>query len=409
MAVALNTPVRSVQALLMNAIVSQTVLSLNGNAIKVVLRLENSGACRYTADFPAKTGLPISSGGSTGSIIGDGEFALSAPFGNYSADFLSGTIHYRMYSVVNSGEKTPYTSESADYAGVWNGQSTTDVLYAATNNTGSDQTQTTLVTGAFTSPAYAFTPIAFIGEQIIPVPVVGIFGDSIAAGNTADVGRGYFGQCLQNLSLGWHNNGVNASLSTGQVQFEAYSILAKYIDYAILQTLTNDFNTASITTTAAAQTAILNLCKMLGSSTTKIILCTVPPNTTSTDAWATPLSTGGSNNQTVKSWENLRVTWNNLIRDRTSTGMASILNGLLSNTNILVAGSVDSASPIEVNSDGTPVVLDGNGQQTLGTGGYWHTTGANTFTSDGVHMLTAANAPIVAAMQPKLAAICTLF
>jgi hypothetical protein len=189
MTIPLNTPVRGVQALMMNGVVGQALLAPNGNAIKFVLRLENGGACRYTADFPAKTGSPISSGGFTGSIIGDGEIVLSSPFGSYSVDLFTGTVHYRIYSVVNSGEKIPYTSESADSAGVWNGQSTTDVLYAATNNTGSDQTQVGLVTGSFITPSYAWTPLAFIGEQIIPVPVVGIFGDSISAGNADDVGR----------------------------------------------------------------------------------------------------------------------------------------------------------------------------------------------------------------------------
>jgi len=115
------------------------------------------------------------------------------------------------------------------------------------------------------------------------------------------------------------------------------------------------------------QTQYLRMCKALGNVGRKILLSTILPRVMTTDANATYA------NQTKLSTENLRVQINNWLRDKSSSGAFAYLNANMGSGAGSVAAIFDPCVQLERNWDGTtatPIVLDSNGQQTIGTGGY---------------------------------------
>jgi len=399
----LNTDVANLEFVFVNAYSSNGgPLNQNGNALTFHAAMEVINQL-YSIPFGSSSGVAISSGGRTGVAIGDGHIAHSLPFGIGGLNLTAGsTQYYRVHKSVSAGQKWPFTNENSFYG--WGGGSTTDFVYGTTVVNGSDQTTSYGATawGPFASTAYAWSAVAVIGEQITPVPVVGIFGDSIVAGNGSQRGLGYIGQACVNAGIAFHNNGMAGASLTNMLKYEPVRpYLARFVDYAVLHMLTNDFGTASITTLAQAQALILEWVKAYGHKTNRVAICTILPRTTSTDSWATQA------NQTVSSWEAVRIQVNNWLRDKTSTGAVAYLNANQSVTTVLQ--TIDACPATEVNSNGSALSLDGNGQQTGGTGGFWKTTGANSYTTDGIHPGTTPVTAMAALIQAQCAAQFVLF
>ncbi|WOJ88068.1 SGNH/GDSL hydrolase family protein [Methylocapsa polymorpha] len=382
----LNTDVTNLEFVFVNAYSSNGgLLNQNGNALVFHAALEVANQL-YSIPFNSSTGATISTatGARSGVALADGGIAHSLPFGVGGLSLTAGsTQYYRVYKTVSSGQKWPYINENSFYG--WGGVNTTDFVYGSTVVNGSDQTTSygAQSWGAFASTSYAWSALAIIGEQITPAPVVGIFGDSIAAGNGSTRGLGYIGQACLNAGVAFHNNGMAGASLTNMIKYEPVRpYLARFVDYAILHMLTNDLSTASITTLAQAQVLLLQWVKAYGHKTNRVAICTILPRTTSTDTWAT------QTNQTVSSWESVRVQINNWLRDQTSTGAVAYLNA---NQNVTtVIQTIDVCPAIEVNSSGSTLSLSSNGQQTTGTGGFWKTTGASSYTTDGIHPTSTA-------------------
>jgi len=139
------------------------------------------------------------------------------------------------------------------------------------------------------------------------------------------------------------------------------TLLAPYCDCFIVELGTNDL-------TAGASNLSSRIIDLIGrySAMGPVYVMTLPPRTTSSDAWATTA------NQTVGANEAARINFNQNAR---GTGNAPLLaNG--------AAGIFDIASRVEVNAANVLTV----------DGGFWIVTGAaNYATDDGIHESVAAD------------------
>ncbi|WCT75044.1 SGNH/GDSL hydrolase family protein [Sphingomonas naphthae] len=387
-----NTDVQGVQFVLVNALAGGVVvLTGPGNAIKLCLAVEASNS--YNLTYPrigSSSGIPISSGGKTGSWLGDGEIAISAPA--YTGVLAkSSSQYYRLHKAVNSGEYWPLNAAADDQT--WGGVATTDPVMGGSVTNGSDQTKSYLGSTAYaafkdtTSATGAFMATAVIAEQITPVPVVMIAGDSISDGyGGAKLGLGYLGRAFTDRNVAWCNFGNPGSNMLSLSYHGAVTAqMVEYVDHIVCHIGTNDLGSTA-PTLEIFKANMLTLAKTWLRAHSKIWFATIVPRNTSTDSWATyanqavrtDVPSGGT--QTL---EALRVSVNNWLRDTSPSGAVAWLQANLKVGT--VAGIIDPCLAVERNADGSALALVG-GQQTAGTGGRWIVNGAaNYATGDGIH------------------------
>ena len=164
-------------------------------------------------------------------------------------------------------------------------------------------------------------------------PQVFIWGDSImhGSGDSSNNNTGIppFDPTWGTYDLGWVRRGLNntvpyvfaARSGTGVANFDtnnkrrATAALMTGCTHAIEGFGANDIAPIGVT---AYQTKRLELWKLMASRGLKVYATTVTPRTDSTDSWAT------TTNQTVKSWESDRTTFNDWLRDVSSASAVSM-------------------------------------------------------------------------------------
>jgi len=363
-----------------------------GNPIKIFAGLETGGNVYYPIQFgPWSLDATFASGVSA--TIADNGMVLSKPVPSYvgMGPFVPGTTYYyRAYKAVSAGQKWFNNHSQGDFHYV--SDASTDFVYGGTTNTGADVTwpRTATQGTALGSGATYYGAVAIIGEQVIPAPVVLITGTSIAAGASSTPGQGWAGLALDNVGVAYTDAGIGGATILGSLtEISNFNgLLSRYADYMIVANpATNDLSNGN--SLATEQTNLQYFISNMGTANLHIWLTTELPRTTG--SWTTY---GG---QTPFTAEAVRVSWNNWIRDKTATGAVAILNAQ-SQGKYIVLGYIDDALQIERNSDGSAVVLDGNGQQT--GGGYWFINGGVALTSDGIHPNTTAIGLISPVVSP---------
>ncbi|WP_428331973.1 hypothetical protein [Novosphingobium sp.] len=383
-----NTDVQGIELVFVNGIIgAASELSPVGNAVQMVVAVEQG----YNLHYPqigGSSGQPISSGGRTGSYIGDGEIVLTKPsFGGMIAK--GANARYRVHKKVTAGQYWPLNSGSTTYG--WGGVLTTDAVYGSTKTDGSDQTVTynANVAAAFgTAPVFGFQATAVIAEQITPAPVCLITGDSVSYGYGGTLGEGFIGTALTASNVAWHNDGLPGIDYFNLAQYSTLpAYLADFVDHAMLHCGSNEIFTAAVTTISELQAKLLLACKeLVRPDTLTLNIWTVGQRNTSSDDWATYANQTRITTSSVAGFnpEAFRIQWNNFLRDKTGTGAAAFLKANLPST--LTINILDYTPLIERNSDGSLITLDNNGQQAAGTGGYWPVNGSAFYAcNDGIH------------------------
>ncbi len=337
-----------------------------GNAVTFHMELEFGGTTPPTpVSFPSSSGAPVSTGGQTGNFIGNGEIQISSPTVSRGALAAGSTQFLRLYKTVAAGGKWPLTYGSGNYNFI--ASSTTDKLNGTTDQTGSDQTHVASPTwGAMAGGTLLWSPLAIIGKQVTPKAVVMATGDSISAGFGDQAGRGYITRACESASVSYHNDGV-ISITTFNLAYnmDGARYLADYVDYVCIHIGTNDLNTGAITTLVGMQAAYLAVAQSFAREGNKLLFSTILPRPT-----GDPTTYTG---QTKPAWEAVRVQINNWLRDTSVNGAKAQLNAALNvrPTKDSVFATYDPCVQLERNNDGSNVVLDGNGQQSPGVGGYF--------------------------------------
>jgi len=313
--------------------------------------------------------------GRTGTTISDGAIIMSDPVP--TGVLTSGSTQaIRIHKVVSAGQHWPYNYGSGAYT--YNVYRTTDAVYGSTVTDGSDQTYQygNQTWGSFQSTSYQWVPTAILAEQVTPKPVVLNYGDSIAAGlNGKYRGFGYLGYAEQAAGVPWYSAGVDSSRAdTACVYGSLSAILSSGADYVEINIGINDIRNTAVPDLATFQASIIGCVKAVAQPWSRIRLNTMVPLTTSTNNWSdyagqTPLS-GVSGTGSIYTREQMRVVANNWERDPGPNGAVQMIQAQLTNGAKMLPTS-DVASAVERNSDGSAVVLDASGQQTLGTGGRW--------------------------------------
>lgn len=148
-----------------------------------------------------------------------------------------------------------------------------------------------------TSTEAAYSPIAILG---MPDPSISsassgvlFIGDSITAGSTGS----YYGNSYAQIAGKNFRRGIILAAISGEkgstfaASFKSkYRMtLTQYATHAVIMYGTNDLNTSG-GTAAQAQIDILTIANRLVQLGLKVYICTIPPLTTSTDAWATTVN-----------------------------------------------------------------------------------------------------------------------
>lgn len=171
--------------------------------------------------------------------------------------------------------------------------------------------------------SYHSTPTAILGmTQKTSVLLV---GDSRVVGlqdNTASSQTGDTGEFARSLggNYGYITvavSGESAQGFWGNSSFRAS--LKQYVSHVICNYGINDLNGGGFTL-ANMQTLYPYIWAALGAPTKPVYQSTLPPVTTSTDSWATVA------NQTVASWESIRVAVNDWIRTQGDVQLAGIFD-----------------------------------------------------------------------------------
>ena len=225
--------------------------------------------------------------------------------------------------------------------------------------------------------------MAILGEQLTPVPVVLVTGDSISAGwGDSAISNGYLIRAFNAANIACHNDGRNTATFTSLSRYSQLpQYLSRYADHIVTHCGINDVNAGHSLNTIKSD--MVEYCNTMGCLTNKLWFCTIMTNTTTTDAYATYV------NQTVGPHETVRLQVNNWLRDATSTGAVAYLNANTVTKNI--AGIIDSTAAIEKTISGAPRIVDANGQQNSGAtdGGLWLING----TIDCLHPSSTATVP----------------
>ncbi len=393
----LNTDYANLQFVLMNAAPASGSgnFTMPGNAVKFRMSFEIGGtAAPVVVPFPGPTGSSVSGGAGSAYAIGNGDIQISGPvigrgaLVKYDSAAVSTLQYLRFYKSVANGEKWPLTGGSGNANYISTNAKTTDIVYGNQDKTGSDQSATsgTPTWGDFAT-ALMWMPLAIVGEQIIPQYVLMGVGDSIIAG-FQDGANGYAARGASAAGLGYWPGAV-ISTTTANLTNNMYGsrYMARYADGVALHIGSNDLANGVWADLAAAQASYLAVARAYARVNNKLFFATILPRVTTTDSLATYA------NQTKPAWENLRVQINNWIRDKSANGMVAQINASL--TVGKVKAVYDPAILLERNSDGSTVTLDGNGQQAIGSGGYFLLG----MSGDGTHP-NAAGAAIAAPALP---------
>lgn len=411
------TDTASLQLIYVNGYADSTgIINPPGNSITLHAPFEVGGLQLARVSVGSSTGTPISTGGRTGNVIGDGEMVISQPITD-SVYTTAANVLLRQYKVVASGNKWPMTYDSTvAYATT---TETTDVVYGTTVTDQSDQTAAigNQAWGSKGANAFFFAPIAIVGEQKAIKPVHEITGDSISAGFSGSWGEGYIAVGLIAGSVNaWHNDGISGITCVNLANFgQVPQYIARYADYVHVHCGTNDTWNAAVTSLASFQTRMFNIVRAFGSAQSRVVLYTIFPRTGSSNGWIDQThqtQDSGCGQAGGTGCETLRVQENNWLRDPRATGAGCVGGGAVSmlNCQLAAAGNparvamvIDATPGIERNSDGSAVVLDGNLQQTPGTGGYWiSNASANFYTGDGIHCKTTCEALVAPYVTAKV-------
>jgi hypothetical protein len=223
-----------------------------------------------------------------------------------------------------------------------------------------------------TGSTFGVFPHAVLGKMLKPVAVTLIAGDSIAdgtAGGTgAYLGLSYPHVALNDAGLKWSKAAVSGCTMSNLYNNNTYiGLLGQYVDTVAWVMGTNDL---AVGATLAQMQAYLynNLAKFSGNP--RINIFTLPPRPASTtDSWAT------TRNQTLASWEPVRVAYNNWLRTSAIADLQA--------KGINVVAISDICLGLEYNLNNTPMTLVNGYQISSGanSGGYWKPS----TTADGIH------------------------
>ena len=365
-----------------NLVVGQ-VLSFPTSATTASIQAVNSSTkvVSLSASILTTSGESVNIIGNPGqsTTIPDGSWIVSNPLPVYMA---SGSHTYvRMYHTLAAGQNSCLTFPSS-YVGGFN---TTSSIYGGSDTTQQDDTYSFGTAGSTsTGSAYTFGPVAVIGRQLTPTPVVGLVGDSICYGNAAHSYFGYLGDAMSAGGIAFYNMGLNGASSINLGLYASLTFfLSRYVDYIVYEAGVNDL--ANNATLAQMQSYLKQAALMYCANGQTMYVCALTPRDNSTDFWAT------YTNQSLASWETVREGYNNWVRDPRPTGMVAQVNAYLKSMGSLgqIGGFIDAVVPsgAERTSTGAMVTLDSNGQQS--SGGYWYTNGtASAIVNDGIHPTT---------------------
>lgn len=317
-----------------------TVRNVVNNPITVSASVERNST--VSAATPAPVAVRVTFNGSPSVVLAPGAWALSDPI--LVDDVYRGGFYVRTFTGVSEGGQT------------WpsNGH-TRGALYPGEMAWYGDRTGSAEITGGFAGTTLAHGPAAIL-TMPTDRPVVTVVGDSITQGsNDGGAGEGY-----------WTRYGnaqrvrVNKAAANGE---SARWVLdtTNNRDTLWLQVVGSDYVVCALGTNDSSQWQNLTGMqehfprvwdRMNASAREGVYQTTLPPNTTSTDSWATTA------NQTVRNFEDVRTGFNAWLR----SGAPITGRG--------VAG--DPGHPLKGVLDVAPAVEDA---------GKWRPG----FTNDGVH------------------------
>lgn len=277
--------------------------------------------------------------------------------------------------------------------------------------------QATLIGSDLTKPGSGFmiasgganilAPCALLGDWPAGTKQTGgaKIGDSVdnGSGDTSVYGAGWLTAALGTLLtptmplVSLSVQGTRASMFADLVNAPTQSIHRRQflgLPYVSIGFGINDY-VSGAQTQAVTQAAILAIATSAAARGSRVIIRTLTPQTTSTDAWAT------AGNQTPTSAEANRVAHNNWVRAGAPIDPTTKVAVAVGTVGALTAGSVghpvwsivDPWINVEVDATNTVVM----------NGGRWLTTGAASYpTTDGIHPTTAIVAITVPVTQATL-------
>lgn len=374
-------------------------MSLSGTGLSPYTYI-SGGAHPNWVVSPSQTvaaGTTITGVTNPGYYLGPAQMVITEPVGQGISS--PGTV-YAVRSF-RAGD-APFVMGPSHYN--WIGWTTTDPASGGTDTTGRDATVAFSDLGGSASSGLAFAPAFIIAEQVVNLPVIGVIGDSIPHGVGDDkLGHGFVVRAAETAGLGVFNAAASGFQLLTLSSYRGLSaIIAEFVDYPFLHMGTNDFNSGTATF-SDYQTWLLGSVQQLSTPYNRIIVDTILPRTTSSNAFRDPsdqtLALAANSTQI----EPKRLQVNNWLRDPRPGGAADWFaqRGFDSKR----IGFVDMCPGVERSSNGAAIVLDVNGQQATGNGGFWVGNGtANYATLDGVHPsqvghgLLAAQPNMVSAM-----------
>lgn len=242
---------------------------------------------------------PVYFGGKRDVVIEPGGMAFSDPIGVVQA---AGSSYWTWttVSVDAAGKKWPLLQQPQRVP-----ESIAGAVYSATY---SDLT----ITGSITNNSQrGYGPVAVLAyPNVAGQPAIGILGDSIAAGsNQGDNGwvQVWLGGRYSSQNVAMSSNRISHWVDAPQVTRRRLPLLDGVTD-VIINAGINDVMSGTAPDLATFQTRALKLWGMFAAQGKRVHQGTLLPSTDSTDNWAT------TTNQTVRSYEALRVQINNWIR-----------------------------------------------------------------------------------------------
>jgi hypothetical protein len=253
--------------------------------------------------------------------------------------------------------------------------------------------------------AYTWNASAVFGTPTdTPTKTIAVIGDSMAFGYTVEPGLGFIRRALNNthaaLLLGYSSDLAHYFVASHTARLP----LMLLCDSILIQDGVNDLSSGP--GTAAALKADVLAIAALKSTSQRVFVCTVVPQTTSTDSWATTA------NQTVMAWESERVAYNQWLRDgapvNTSTGNAAAVGAsggtiarvaTYGTTGSAVNAASGPAHPFDGGSGGG-IFNSGGAVESATDSGKWKAPG---YSFDGIHYTSPAGSTLMAAAIPVTA------
>ena len=319
-----------------NAVIKTVVSATQVTFFTSVTSTTSDNACTVTA-YPW-----------SGYVIPDGQYIWSQhSFGLQ----LAANTSYPLRTFVQVGANQAFANILPySYTG---GQKSSDLVTGGTTDGADYTTNAQVGPGVGNSSSYYFTPIACVGRQLTPALVFFNTGDSIAYGAGNNNYQGIMGTAIAAAGYYCWTAGLFGITATnyGRGAGVVHS-LAQYADIITVSLGSNDIATGS--SLATLNTGLLLAFQELTAAGQPAYIMTQTPRTTSGNSWQT---LGGQTPATaVAMFQPLRCQWNNSLRDTSPNGLLAYLNTNLGTTGS-VAGYMDIAKGIEVNSDGSALVL----------------------------------------------------